>query len=80
MCRAGFEPAPPKRKELESSALDHSANDTNFNIFLLTGPTEIRTRVSRFKVLCANLLHYGTKFKKCGPSWVRTSDLPITIY
>ena len=25
---AGFEPAPPKRKELESSALDHSANDT----------------------------------------------------
>ena len=23
--RAGFEPAPPKRKELESSALDHSA-------------------------------------------------------
>ena len=28
MYRAGFEPAPPKRRELESPALDHSANDT----------------------------------------------------
>ena len=28
MCRTGFEPAPPKRVDLESTALDHSANDT----------------------------------------------------
>ena len=27
MQSAGFEPAPPKRLELESSALDHSANN-----------------------------------------------------
>ena len=29
--RAGFEPAPPKREELKSSAIDHSANDTKQN-------------------------------------------------
>ena len=27
MHRAGFEPAPPKRTDLKSVALDHSAND-----------------------------------------------------
>ena len=26
------------------------------------GPTEIRTRVTRFKVWCDNRLHYGTIF------------------
>ena len=29
--RAGFEPAPPKREELKSSAIDHSANGTKQN-------------------------------------------------
>jgi hypothetical protein len=28
MCRAGFEPAPPKRAGPKPTALDHSANDT----------------------------------------------------
>ena len=35
MHRAGFEPAPPKRKELESSALDHSANDAQLETVLI---------------------------------------------
>lgn len=33
MCRAGFEPAPPKRVDLKSNALDHSANDTDNTTF-----------------------------------------------
>ena len=32
--RAGFEPAPPKREELKSSAIDHSANGTKQNALL----------------------------------------------
>ncbi len=28
MCRAGFEPAPPRRVDLKSTVLDHSTNDT----------------------------------------------------
>ena len=31
MYRTGFEPVLPKESELESDALDHSANDANFN-------------------------------------------------
>ena len=39
--------------------------------FFISGPTEIRTRVSGFKVHCANQLHYGT-LKKNGVGWRRS--------
>ena len=38
----GFEPTPPKRTELESVALDHSATDAL--MLLRTANSEIRTR------------------------------------
>ena len=31
----GFEPTPPKRTELESVALDHSATDATYSIFII---------------------------------------------
>ena len=40
----GFEPTPPERIELESTALDHSATDANNNINHAQANSEIRTR------------------------------------
>ena len=41
----GFEPTPPKRTELESVALDHSATDALYYIiYYTTTNSEIRTR------------------------------------
>ncbi len=40
----GFEPTPPKRTELESVALDHSATDALNNIICVIANSEIRTR------------------------------------
>ena len=33
MVQVGFEPTPPKRLELESSALDHSATEPKSTLF-----------------------------------------------
>ena len=50
----GFEPTIYR---LEVCRLIHWATGAKF---IFGGPTEIRTRVTRFKVWCANQLHYGT--------------------
>ena len=63
MVQVGFEPTPPKRLELESSALDHSATEPltdceRKNLSKRTTPAGFepaRAKPSRFRICLLNL-------------------------